>query len=160
MKYILKFSIVLFSIGVIAFAFKKSNQNVPNISPIHSSELIKKSSGYGIRTHPITKATKMHTGVDLVARLGTKVMATADGKVVKIEHKSSGYGNNIILKHANGFKTRYAQLQDIKVEIGQKVNQKDIIGTVGSSGTSTGPHLHYEIEFNGNKVDPEHYIDN
>jgi murein DD-endopeptidase MepM/ murein hydrolase activator NlpD len=160
MKHFLKFSIVLLFLGLIVFAFKKPNQNIPNISPIKPSELLKKSSGFGMRAHPITKAMKMHNGVDFVAHVGTSVMATADGKIVKIEHKDSGYGNNIIIKHSNGFKTRYAQLQDIKVEIGQKVNQRDLIGTVGSSGTSTGPHLHYEIEFNGNKVDPEYYINN
>lgn len=160
MKYIFRISFVLLSVALILFSFKKPSQEVPNITPIKSSQLVKVSAGFGMRTHPLTKAAKMHTGIDYVAKLGTPVMATADGKVIKIEHKSTGYGNNLIIKHANGFKTRYSQLKDIKVTLGQKVSQKDIVGTVGSSGTSTGPHLHYEIELNGTKVNPEYYINN
>lgn len=149
-------AVIIFAI--VTFAFSTNNQPTPNINPIKSSDLVKVSSPFGMRTHPITHAQKMHNGVDFIAELGTPVMATADGEVFSVDFKEMGYGNKVVIKHENGIKSLYAQLNEIKVEVGQRVNQMDIIGTVGSSGTSTGPHLHYEIMKDDIKVDPELYL--
>ena len=142
--------------GMMSFIY--TGNNTPNINPIQEKDLIKISSEYGMRTHPISKEKKMHNGVDLIAELGTPVMTTADGTVISIEYSTVGYGNKIIIDHGNNLKTLYAQLQKIQVEPGQKVTQYDIIGTVGSSGTSTGPHLHYEVLQGDIHVNPKPYL--
>ena len=157
MKSLYKFGVLFISLLTL-FAFTKPGHKTPNILPIESSNLTKVSSGYGMRTHPITHTKKMHTGIDYVAPLGTPVLATADGKVTKIVHQDKGYGNQITITHSKNIKTIYSQLDETNVELGQKVSQKDVIGTVGNSGASTGPHLHYEIEVNSTKVDPATYI--
>jgi murein DD-endopeptidase MepM/ murein hydrolase activator NlpD len=139
-------------------AFTKSVHKTPTISPIEESMLAQISSGYGMRTNPITKEQKMHLGIDFVAPVGTPVLATADGTITHISHSESGYGNQVTITHAQNFKSIYSQLSLIHVELGQKVSQKDVIAGVGNSGTSSGPHLHYEIEINDKKVDPAAYI--
>jgi murein DD-endopeptidase MepM/ murein hydrolase activator NlpD len=149
------FLILTLSVGLIAFTFIAND--TPNINPIQEDQ-IQISSGYGMRTHPITHKEKMHTGIDFIAAKGTPVVATANGKILKIEFNPEGYGNKITIQHINNLRTIYAQLETVKVKEGQEVSQKDIIGTVGSSGKSTGPHLHYEIELNQKKVDPSLYI--
>ncbi|MFK7810796.1 MAG: M23 family metallopeptidase [Saprospiraceae bacterium] len=133
---------------------------IPAIKPVRSDRLarnIRSLSGYGMRFHPIWKRKKMHYGIDFTCPKGTPIQATGDGKIARIERRKSGYGNNIIIDHGYGFKTLYAHMQDIEVKLGQKVVRGQQIGTVGSSGTSTAPHLHYEVHNKGNKVDPIHY---
>tara|TARA_R110002050_G_scaffold87066_3_gene184633 strand:- start:22818 stop:23300 length:483 start_codon:yes stop_codon:yes gene_type:complete len=156
-----KISFIATSILILGFAFLSStstNTETPNISPIQKKNLTRAGSGYGMRMHPIYKIKKLHTGMDFIANSGTNVLATADGKVVLVEKSITGRGNNITIKHANNIKTSYCHLNEIKVTIGQQVSQKDIIGTVGNTGASTGFHLHYEVEQDGAKVNPAKFI--
>lgn len=130
---------------------------IPSIKPIRPDKLQKKlehMSGFGMRLHPIHKIYKMHYGIDFGARTGTPIHATGDGKVVRVEFKSTGYGRNVILDHGYGYQTLYAHMSKVKVKPGQKVKKGDIIGLVGSTGSSTSPHLHYEVHYRGERVDP------
>lgn len=112
------------------------------------------SSDYGIRKHPISQDMKEHFGIDLAAVSDTYVYASADGTVLSARHSKKGYGTHIIIEHRFGFKTLYGHLNKVLVRKGQQITQHDLIGTVGTSGTSTGFHLHYEIIKNGVKIDP------
>jgi len=140
----------------------KSNKNAilyyPTISPIKTKEFICLSSPYGWRNHPVEKQILFHEGIDISAYPGTPVYSTAQGKVVKILYSKYGYGNRIVIQHAYGFETLYAHLDIIKVKRGQWVGKNQVIGTVGSTGTSTGPHLHYEIHKNNEPRDPLGYF--
>ncbi len=115
-------------------------------------------SGFGMRRHPIHKVMKMHKGIDIRAPLGTPVVATSDGRVSHISRKKTGYGNMIKIRHDETYKTLYAQLSKIDVELGQEVKKGQKIGEIGSSGTSTGPHLHYEVFQAGENVNPQDYV--
>jgi murein DD-endopeptidase MepM/ murein hydrolase activator NlpD len=158
MKNRIQLVLTVITLGIATFSFIKKANKVPNISPINESELLKVASGFGMRTHPVTKTKKMHKGVDYVLEKGSVVMATADGKVILVEHLKTGRGNNITIQHANNITTSYCHLEEVKVALNQMVSQKDIIGTVGSTGYATGPHLHYEIEVDGVNVNPISYI--
>lgn len=130
-------------------------------SPIRNEELVKISSGYGERIHPIHKTKKFHRGVDLVAKLDTDVLAVGAGTVRIVQNEftpGKGYGRYIIIDHEEGFSSLYAQLNSSKVKVGEKVEIGDIIGSVGSSGISTGPHLHLELKKDGLHVDPANFI--
>ena len=107
-----------------------------------------------MRKHPIYKTRLFHKGIDFVAPAGTEIHATADGVIERITKSSHGYGNQIIIKHGYNYTTRYAHLSDIQVEVGQEIKVGQVIGTLGSSGLATGPHLHYEIINNNNSIDP------
>jgi len=115
------------------------------------------TSGFGMRMHPIKKVKKMHKGVDFKAPMGTPVQATSDGKIVKAEYHK-GYGNHIVIQHDEHYKSLYAQLSRMDVKVGQEVKKGDIIGAVGSSGMSTGPHLHYEVLKDGKNEAPAAYL--
>lgn len=115
------------------------------------------SSGFGMRKHPIYGHVRMHSGIDIAAASGTKVQAMGDGTVVFAGRKS-GYGNNIEIKHGNTVLTRYSHLKEILVEVGQKVTPADVIGLVGNTGVSTGPHLHLEVALNETEVDPTIFL--
>ncbi len=130
---------------------------IPSIQPIRNKDLTKRIGGYGWRIDPIYRTRRMHTGMDFTAERGTEVYATADGVVEDIEKKRWGYGKSIIINHGYGYKTRYAHLKDFKVRKGQKISRGELIGLVGSTGKSTGPHLHYEVVVNGEKVNPIGY---
>ena len=114
------------------------------------------TSPFGWRIHPVHKSRKFHNGVDIAAKLGTPVFAPADGKVESVwEDKTYGGGLSIIVKHYNGFKTGYCHLSEQLVRTGQLVKQGETIAKVGSTGASTGPHLHFTLtNFHGEKVDP------
>lgn len=111
------------------------------------------SSGYGMRRHPVLGYTKMHKGVDFAAPIGTPIFASGDGVIEKAGRFSS-YGNYIRIRHNGQLSTAYAHLSRIKVSPGARVRQGDVIGLVGNTGRSTGPHLHYEILVNGRHVNP------
>lgn len=111
------------------------------------------SSSFGMRRHPILGYSKMHTGVDFAAPTGTPIYAAGDG-VVRVAGRRGGYGNYVQIRHTGEFSTAYAHMSRILVRNGQRVRQGEIIGRVGSTGRSTGPHLHYEIIRNGKKVNP------
>lgn len=133
---------------------------IPAIQPVANKQLIALASGFGFRIHPVYKVKKMHTGIDFAAGIGTPIYATADGKVVAVEVKFSGYGKMIEIDHGFGYRSRYAHMHDFNVRIGQNVKRGDLIGYVGNTGLSTAPHLHYEVLINGQQVDPVHYFFN
>lgn len=135
---------------------------MPAIMPVAKNEC-QVISGFGYRFHPILKYMRLHTGIDLAARPGTPVYATGDG-VVRVAGRNaegfSGYGIVVEIDHGFGFHTLYAHLSTFTVRSGQKVKRGDQIGTVGSSGMSTGSHLHYEVILNDKKVNPVYYFFN
>ncbi len=132
--------------------------HIPAIQPVRNSELKRGISGFGYRVDPIYHTSMMHTGVDFTADKGTEVYATGDGYVEEIEDKRWGYGKSIIINHGFGYKTRYAHLSKFEVKVGQKVKRGELIGLIGSTGKSTGPHLHYEVVKDGVKVNPIGYF--
>ncbi|MGB4590379.1 MAG: M23 family metallopeptidase [Clostridiaceae bacterium] len=115
------------------------------------------SSPFGYRTHPVTGSYTLHSGMDFAASAGTTVVASRNGKVVSAGY-SGTYGNLIVISHGNGIETAYAHLSSINVSVGQSVTQGQMIGKVGSTGRSTGPHLHFEVRINGTAVNPSKYI--
>ena len=134
--------------------------HVPAIQPIHNHNLIRTASGFGMRLHPVYNVMKMHSGIDFTAKIGTDINATGDGVVTSVKVSRTGYGKHVIIDHGFGYKTLYAHLSAFKVSKGQKVKRGDIIGKVGNTGTSTGPHLHYEVIRNNKKIDPAHFFFN
>jgi len=130
-------------------------ERTPLVLPIRSSYRI--SSRYGMRRHPVTRKYRMHDALDLAAPYGTPIYATADGVVV-FAGWAGGYGRIIKIRHALGFETRYAHLSKFRVKKGQRVSRGDRIGDMGSSGRSTGSHVHYEIRIGGKSVNPSKYI--
>jgi len=133
---------------------------MPAIKPIREDKLkrnIRALSGFGMRMHPIFKRKKMHKGMDFTCPKGTDIQATGAGVIEKVIKKKSGYGTHIIIDHGYGYKSLYAHMGSVAVKAGEKVFRGQIIGTVGNTGTSTAPHLHYEVIHNGNKVNPINY---
>lgn len=128
----------------------ETNRSVPNGTP---TKYIRISSPFGTRTHPITGKRHTHKGIDLAAPKMTPVYASADGKVTYAK-RNGGYGNFIKINHGNGYKTAYAHLHKIEVKAGTSVQKGDLIGYVGSTGCSTGNHLHYEIYYKDRLIDP------
>jgi murein DD-endopeptidase MepM/ murein hydrolase activator NlpD len=133
---------------------------LPAILPISNKDLTRTASGFGLRIHPIYKISMFHYGMDFTAPMGTDVYVTGDGVVEGIISDQRGYGKHIIVDHGFGYKTIYAHLQGFNVRRGQKVKRGDVIGFVGSTGLSLAPHLHYEVELNGVKVDPANFYYN
>ncbi len=129
-------------------------ENTQFITPVTLTDNIKIASEFGIRNHPITKEEKMHNGIDFSAPLGTPVYAASSG-IVAFAGNKGGYGKLIVLKHANNYTTKYGQLSKMIVSSGAQVTAGDLIGKVGNTGLSTGPHLHYEILRNGNHINPK-----
>ena len=129
---------------------------IPAIQPISNKDLRKTASGYGTRIDPIYGTTKFHAGMDFSAHPGTEVYATGDGTVVKMGWET-GYGNLIIVDHGFGYQTWYAHLQGFRTKLGKRVVRGEVIGEVGSTGKSTGPHLHYEVHVKGQVVNPVNY---
>lgn len=146
---------------IAALAARKAEMlaSIPAIQPVSNRNLTRMASGFGMRIHPIYKTYKMHNGMDFTAPIGTEIYVTGNGVIEKAEY-SSGYGNCIVVDHGFGYKTLYAHLSAYKVKRGQKVTRGDVIGLVGSTGTSSGPHLHYEVMKNGNKVNPVNFYFN
>lgn len=127
---------------------------IPAIQPVRNENLKQLASGFGYRTDPFTKARKMHEGMDFSAKTGTPIYATGDGVVAKADNTASGFGNHIVIRHGFGYETLYAHLSKYKARAGQRVKRGDVIGYVGSTGRSEGPHLHYEVHKDGNVVNP------
>ena len=132
--------------------------HTPSIQPVSNKQLERIASGFGWRLHPIYKFAKFHEGLDFTAPKGTNIFATADGTVVQADNSQSGFGNCVVIDHGYGYKTRYAHLSAFKVRAGEKVKRGELIGLVGNTGLSTAPHLHYEVEKNGIKVDPINFF--
>ncbi len=134
--------------------------SIPAIMPISNNDLRRTASGWGWRIHPIYKIRKFHYGMDFTAPTGTEIYATGDGVVTVVENSLRGYGKRIVVDHGFGYKSLYAHLNEFNVQKGQKVKRGEVIGFVGSTGTSTAPHLHYEVFKNNKKVNPVHYYFN
>jgi murein DD-endopeptidase MepM/ murein hydrolase activator NlpD len=133
---------------------------IPAIQPVANKSLKRMASGYGYRIHPIYKVRKMHWGTDFSAPTGTPIYATGDGKVTTYKRSRSGYGRHIVIDHGFGYKTLYAHMSKIEVRRGQRVKRGDVIGFIGSTGSSTAPHLHYEVMKDGRKINPINYFFN
>lgn len=131
-------------------------QCVPAIQPVSNKNLKQTASGYGMRVDPIYKTVKFHAGMDFSANIGTPVYATGNG-TVKTAGWEGLYGQCITIDHGFGYVTRYAHLNKIKVHPGQKVVRGETIGEVGTTGKSTGPHLHYEVHLRGQIMNPVNY---
>jgi murein DD-endopeptidase MepM/ murein hydrolase activator NlpD len=132
----------------------------PAIQPVSNKDLSRIASGFGYRIDPIYKTVKMHAGLDFTAPQGTPIYSTADG-VVKVAGRSDGgYGNHVVINHGYGYETLYGHMYRIKARTGQRVKRGDLIGYVGSTGKSTGPHCHYEVHKNGQKLDPVYFFYN
>lgn len=139
-----------------ALGKEKMIASMPSIMPVSNKDLKRTASGWGMRMHPIYKILRFHYGMDFTSSVGSDVFSTGNG-VVKSAEKEAGYGNCIVIDHGYGYETFYAHLSKLKVKAGQKINRGDIIGLVGNTGTSTAPHLHYEVSKNGQKVNPQNY---
>ncbi|OUV69983.1 MAG: peptidase M23 [Flavobacteriales bacterium TMED123] len=134
--------------------------SIPAIQPIENKDLKRMASGYGYRIHPIYKIRKLHTGMDFTAPQGTPIYATGDGKVGKVRRSRKGYGNHVVIDHGYGYQTLYAHMSKYIVYRGQKVKRGEVIGYVGSTGTSVAPHLHYEVIKNKRKINPVNFYYN
>jgi murein DD-endopeptidase MepM/ murein hydrolase activator NlpD len=133
--------------------------SIPAIQPISNKELTRIASGFGFRIHPIYGIAKMHNGLDFTAPQGTPIYATGDG-VVTTAAPSAGAGNHVIINHGYGYETVYMHMVRMKVGNGARVKRGEVIGWVGSTGASTGPHCHYEVHINGTPVDPVYFFFN
>jgi murein DD-endopeptidase MepM/ murein hydrolase activator NlpD len=147
---------------LISLAMRKEDmlRSIPAILPISNKDLTRTASGFGLRIHPIYKIIKFHAGMDFTAPSGTDIYATGDGTIAAVISSKRGLGNHIIINHGFGYNSIYAHLERFNVRTGQKVKRGDVIGYVGSTGTSVAPHLHYEIKLNGINVDPVNYYFN
>jgi murein DD-endopeptidase MepM/ murein hydrolase activator NlpD len=147
---------------VISLAKNKTQMlaSIPAIQPIANEKLTRIASGFNYRIHPIYKIKHFHTGIDFAAPRGTDIFATGDGVVRVVDRESRGYGFHIVIDHGFGYQTLYGHMSKFSVQLGQKVKRGDVIGEVGSTGTSTAPHLHYEVIKNGEKINPINFFFN
>ena len=127
---------------------------IPAIQPVSKEDLTRMASGYGWRLDPFTKARKMHSGMDFTSPQGTPIYATGNGKVIRADNRSTGYGKHVRIDHGFGYVTLYAHLSKYNVKRGKKVKRGDVVGYVGSTGRSQAPHLHYEVRYNKRKINP------
>ncbi len=133
--------------------------SLPAIQPMRNKDLTRIASYFGYRDDPIYRGVrKMHEGIDFTAPRGTEIFVTGDGVIEQVKYSRRGYGNQIVVNHGFGYKTRYAHLHKILVRPGQKVTRGDIIGQVGSTGKSIGPHLHYEVLKNNKAINPINFF--
>jgi murein DD-endopeptidase MepM/ murein hydrolase activator NlpD len=134
--------------------------HTPAIQPVSNKELSRLASGFGHRIDPIYKTVKMHAGLDFAAPQGTPIYATADGTVTTGGNTNNGYGNHVVINHGYGYETLYGHMVRVKVRPGEAVKRGEVIGWVGSTGKSTGPHCHYEVHKNGQKINPVYFFYN
>jgi murein DD-endopeptidase MepM/ murein hydrolase activator NlpD len=130
----------------------------PSINPISPADQYWFTSGYGYRNDPFTGKRTAHHGIDLAGQVGIEVHCTGAGVVVSAHTNLSGYGKEVVVDHGFGYRTRYAHLQDIYVEKGQKLKRGEVVGTLGNTGRSTGPHLHYEVRKDDQTVNPTYFF--
>lgn len=139
---------------------EKMFASIPAVQPLDNKDLTRLASGFGLRIHPIYKVKRMHTGLDFAAQKGSPIYATGDGVVSKVAANAGGYGNEVQVNHGYGYITLYAHMSAFAVKPGQRVKRGELLGYVGSTGSSTAPHLHYEVIHNGVKVNPVHFFFN
>lgn len=130
---------------------------IPAIMPISNKDLKRTASGWGYRIHPIEKIRKFHFGMDFTSPTGTEVYSTGDGRVVRVIKSKRGYGNHVVIDHGFSYSTLYGHLSGFNVKVGQKIKRGSIIGYVGNTGDSTGPHLHYEVHYKNRPVNPQDF---
>ena len=133
---------------------------IPAIQPVSNKDLKRMASGYGYRIDPQYKVRKMHHGMDFTAPRGTPIYATGDGKILKVERKRSGYGKSVRVDHGYNYVTLYGHMSKINCKVGQNVKRGDVIGYVGNTGKSSGPHCHYEVRKNGKPINPANFYFN
>lgn len=158
-----RIAVQLESLGEVALVAKEAGDivsHIPAVPPI----LPKKgtyhlSSPFGTREDPVYGGIARHMGQDFASKVGNPVYATGDGVVEKVEFSFKGYGNEVVVNHGFGYKTRYAHLHTVDVGVGQTLKRGDKIGEIGKSGKATGPHLHYEVVFKGNQINPMSFMD-
>ena len=133
---------------------------IPAIPPVvPDKKIYRLSSSFGFRSDPFTGRSKRHTGVDFALKPGNPIYATGDGVVVSVKFEFFGYGNQVLIDHGFGYKTRYAHMKSINVVEGMKVKRGECIGESGNSGRSSGPHLHYEVLYKDKHINPANYFD-
>ena len=132
----------------------------PGYSTREQQDLSRIASGFGYRIDPIYKSVKLHAGLDFAAPKGTPIYATANGRVTIAGNTGDGYGNHVVINHGYGYETLYGHMVKVKVRPGELVKRGEVIGWVGSTGKSTGPHCHYEVHKNGQKIDPVYFFYN
>jgi murein DD-endopeptidase MepM/ murein hydrolase activator NlpD len=133
---------------------------IPSIQPVSNKNLNRIASGFGYRIDPIYKDRRLHAGLDFTAASGTPIYATADGVVRDAGFNTGGYGNRVLINHGFGYETTYSHMYKVKARVGERVKRGEVIGYIGNTGKSTGPHLHYEVHRNGVAVDPIYYFYN
>jgi murein DD-endopeptidase MepM/ murein hydrolase activator NlpD len=133
--------------------------SIPAIQPVSNKDLSRVASGFGMRIHPIYGIPKMHNGLDFTAPQGTPIYATGNGRVT-MAGPGTGTGNHVIINHGYGYETVYMHMVRVKARVGQQVKRGEVIGWVGSTGASTGPHCHYEVHIKGTPVDPVYFFFN
>ncbi len=143
---------------LVLMAKNKENmlQNIPAIQPVLNKNLKQMASGYGWRIDPVYHTRRFHAGMDFAAPVGTNIYATGNGQVISAGWQQ-GYGNCVQINHGYGYITLYGHMSAFKIRAGQKVKRGDVIGLVGSTGKSTGPHLHYEVHLKGEIMNPQNY---
>jgi len=143
---------------LVLLAKNKENmlQNLPAIQPVLNKNLKQMASGYGWRIDPVYHTRRFHAGMDFAAPVGANIYATGNGQVISAGWQQ-GYGNCVQINHGYGYVTLYGHMSAFKIRAGQKVKRGDVIGLVGSTGKSTGPHLHYEVHFKGEIMNPQNY---
>lgn len=134
--------------------------STPAIQPVSNKDLKRVASGFGYRVDPVYKTVKFHAGLDFTAPQGTPIYATADGIVRTAGNLGNGFGNHVVINHGYGYETLYGHMFRIKVRSGERVKRGEIIGWVGNTGKSTGPHCHYEVHKNGRTLDPVYFFYN
>jgi murein DD-endopeptidase MepM/ murein hydrolase activator NlpD len=134
--------------------------STPAIQPVNNKDMNRIASGFGYRIDPVYKTVKFHAGLDFAAPQGTPIYATADGRVTTSGNAGNGFGNHVVLRHGFGYETLYGHMVRVKSRVGQTVKRGEVIGWVGSTGKSTGPHLHYEVHKNGKQIDPIYFFYN
>jgi len=133
--------------------------HTPAIQPL-ANENMHIASGFGYRIHPIYKTQKLHTGLDFSAPTGTEIYATGDGVISLAGNRGNGYGNYVIVDHGFNYETLYGHMSEVLVKEGEEVKRGQLIGLVGSTGTSVAPHLHYEVHKKGTPIDPVNFFYN
>ena len=139
---------------------EKLTAAIPSIQPISNRNINRVASGFGYRIDPIYEDRRLHAGLDFTAPIGTPIYAAADGVIKDAGFNTGGYGNRVVVNHGFGYETLYAHMVRIKARVGARIKRGEVIGYVGSTGKSTGPHLHYEVHKNGTPLDPIYFFYN
>jgi murein DD-endopeptidase MepM/ murein hydrolase activator NlpD len=151
------------SYNEIAVFIKNKEQllaSTPAIQPVSNKDLSRVASGFGYRIDPVYKTVKFHGGLDFAAPQGTPIYATANGTIKVAGNLGNGYGNHVVINHGYGYETLYGHMFKVNVRVGKYVKRGEILGYVGSTGKSTGPHVHYEVHKNGRPIDPVYFFYN